>query len=145
MRENTVAGITTRTLRSNDGAPQTFQELLTWVDEQSDSKDAKWRNHHPSTLKKLYRRLLKLVLECKGVLRIDDLRGNPLDVRRSDTSDPQVVDLSSLAARPEIQRFVVATIFRQLIDAQTGPQAIPGLDYLVTLDELNRFAPRGAN
>jgi hypothetical protein len=144
-REKTEAGITTRTLRSGDGAPQTFQELLTWVDEQSDSKDGKWRNHHPSTCKKLYRRVLKLVLECKGVLRIDDRRGNPPDVRRSDTSDPQVVDLSSLAARPEIQRFVVATIFRQLIDAQTGPHAIPGLVYLVTLDELNRFAPRGAN
>jgi DNA helicase HerA-like ATPase len=31
------------------------------------------------------------------------------------------------------------------VDARTGPKALPGLVYLVTLDELNRFAPRGAN
>jgi DNA helicase HerA-like ATPase len=39
----------------------------------------------------------------------------------------------------------VATIFRQLVDARTGTKAQPGLIYLVTLDELNRFAPRGAS
>jgi DNA helicase HerA-like ATPase len=54
-----------------------------------------------------------------------------------------VVDLSSLARVPALQRFVVATIFRQLVDDRTGSAAQKGLVYLVTLDELNRFAPRG--
>ena len=92
----------------------------------------------------MYRRLLKLVYECKGVLRIDDQAGNPLQVTRNDTSDPLVIDLSTLAGKLEIQRFVVATILRQLVEARTGTKAQSGLVYLVMLDELNRFAPRGA-
>jgi DNA helicase HerA-like ATPase len=56
-----------------------------------------------------------------------------------------VIDLSSLAGAPGLQRFVVATIFRQLVDDRTGSAAQPGLVYLVTLDELNRFAPKGSH
>jgi len=134
-----------RTLRDAQGTPQTFRELLNWVDKRGEEGDGKWRNHHTSTWKKFYRRLLKLTYECRGVLRIDDQAGNPLAVTRGDTSVPLVVDLSTLAGKPEIQRFVVATIFRQLVDARVGPGAIEGLVYLVTLDELNRFAPRGAS
>jgi DNA helicase HerA-like ATPase len=55
-----------------------------------------------------------------------------------------VVDLAVLAGVPEMQRFVVATILRQLVEARTGTNAVAGLVYIVTLDELNRFAPRGA-
>jgi hypothetical protein len=40
--------------------------------------------------------------------------------------------------------FVVATIFRQLVEARTGRDVTGGLVYLVTLGELNRFAPEGA-
>jgi len=139
-------GTITRSLRQGDTVPRTFRLLLDWVDRQGQGEEGtKWRNHHSSTWKKLYRRLLKLVYECKGVLRIDDQQGNPLVVTRADTSDPLVVDLSTLAGKPEIQRFVVATIFRQLVDARTGTSVQPGLVYLVTLDELNRFAPRGAS
>jgi len=65
-------------------------------------------------------------------------------VIRAKTSDPIVVDLFSLAAMPEMQRFVVATILRQLVEARTGTKAIRGLVYTVVLDELNRFAPKGA-
>jgi DNA helicase HerA-like ATPase len=52
--------------------------------------------------------------------------------------------LSALAGVPELQRFVVATIFQQLMEARTGTNRVPGLTYVVMLDELNRFAPRGA-
>lgn len=143
--ERSDGGKTTRTLRENAGAPQTFRELLEWVNKRGAGEDeSKWRNHHTSTWKKLYRRLLKLVYECQGVLRIDEQWGTPLHVVRSDTCNPLVVDLSTLAGKPEIQRFVAATIFRQLVDARTGTQAVEGLVYLVTLDELNRFAPKGA-
>jgi DNA helicase HerA-like ATPase len=142
--ENTADdGTVTRSLHQSENIT-TFRALLDWVDKGVESKGVKWRNHHPSTWKKLYRRLLKLVYECRGVLRIDDQAGNPLQVTRSDTSDPLVIDLSTLAGKPEIQRFVVATILRQLIEARTGAKAQPGLVYLVALDELNRFAPRGA-
>jgi uncharacterized protein len=125
----------------------TFSELIDWVNEQSnikDDKDRVLRNHHSSTWKKLYRRLLRLVYESKGVLRRADRTGQPLQVTRTQTTNPQVVDLSTLASMPSLQRFVVATIFRQLVDARTGAKAVPGLVYLVTLDELNRFAPKGA-
>ncbi len=136
-------GTVTRSLREREEIT-TFSTLLDWVDKGSENKDAKWRNHHTSTWKKLYRRLLKLIYECKGVLRIDDQAGNPLQVTLSDTSDPLVIDLSTLAGKLEIQRFVVATILRQLVEARTGTKAQSGLVYLVMLDELNRFAPRGA-
>lgn len=138
---------TIRTLRSDKNQPTTFQGLLDWVNEQvgKTEVDRVLHNHHPSTWKKLHRRLLKLVYESKGVLRRNDQQGNPLNVVRADTSDPIVVDLNSLAGLPELQRFVVATIFRQLVDARTGSNAVSGLVYVVTLDELNRFAPRGAH
>lgn len=136
--DNTV----TRGLRS--GAPTTFQELLEWVDQQIQNDHQVLRNHHPGTWKKLHRRLLKIVYESGGLLRRTDHEGNPLDLKRGDTSDPIVVDLAALAGQPDLQRFVVATILRQLVEARTGVNAISGLVYLVTLDELNRFAPRGA-
>lgn len=137
-------GSVCRSLR--DGRATTFQALLEWIDNQAamDDNNRALRGHHPATWKKLYRRLLKLVYESRGVLRRNDEQGNPLDVVRGDTSAPIVVDLAALAGEPELQRFVVATIFRQLIEARTGANAITGLIYLVTLDELNRFAPRGA-
>lgn len=146
-KETNEGGEVVRSLRMGEEVPTTFRALLDWVDRKSgeEKDEKKWRNHHPSTWKKLYRRLLRLVYDCRGVLRIDEQRGNPLVVTRTDTSDPLVIDLSTLAGKPEIQRFVVATIFRQLVDARTGPKAQAGLVYLVTLDELNRFAPRGAS
>jgi hypothetical protein len=138
-------GTLTRALSSSEEVPQTFRELLEWAKKQGSDSKGKWNNHHPATWKKLSRRLMKLVYECQGVLRIDEQQGHPLKVTRPQTSDPQVVDLSTLAGKPEIQRFVVATVLRQLVEARTGSNAIKGLVYLVTLDELNRFAPRGAS
>jgi DNA helicase HerA-like ATPase len=44
-----------------------------------------------------------------------------------------------------LQRFVVAAILKQVVAARTGRHAIRGLRYVVMLDELNRFAPRGSN
>lgn len=138
-------GTLTRALSSGEGVSQTFRELLAWAKKQGSDDREKWGNHHPATLKKFYRRLLKLVYECQGVLRIDEQQGHPLKVTHPRTSDPQVIDLFTLAGKPEIQRFVVATVLRQLVEARTGSNAIKGLVYLVTLDELNRFAPRGAS
>ena len=55
-----------------------------------------------------------------------------------------MIDLSDLSGTPEIQRFVVATVLRQLVASRTGTNSISGLRYLVTLDELNRFAPKNS-
>jgi DNA helicase HerA-like ATPase len=55
-----------------------------------------------------------------------------------------VIDLNGITGSSSLQRFVVATILRQIVDERTGPNAINGLVYLVALDELNRFAPRGS-
>ncbi|HEY7120056.1 MAG TPA: hypothetical protein VH475_25945 [Tepidisphaeraceae bacterium] len=139
-------GESTRQLRDID-RPQTVDELLDQFRAWAEDPDSKPFNkaHHDSTWKKVHRRLRKLVLEGDGVLRRRQHRGNPLTLTAHDTQDPSVVDLSSLAAVPSLQRFVVATIFRQLVDDRTGSAAQPGLVYLVTLDELNRFAPRGSN
>lgn len=136
----------TRTLFDTPGHPQTFSELLDKVRDWSTGVDAPpIQNHLPGTWRMFYRRLLKLVLEGSGILRRDDQRGNPLSLTARDTTTPAVVDLSSLASVPSLQRFVVATLLRQLVDDRTGSAAQGGLVYLVTLDELNRFAPRGGN
>ncbi len=139
-------GSVTRNLRGGQEMPTTFAELLDWIHEQIAAKEDKrrLRSHHTATWKKLYRRLLKALYESRGVLRRDEQTGIPLDLIRQDTSDPLVVDLNALAGLPDMQRFVVATILRQLIEARTGTSAVKGLVYVVVLDELNRFAPKGA-
>jgi DNA helicase HerA-like ATPase len=137
----------TRTLVRGAGRPTNFQELLNWVsDLATNDGDNPFRTkHHSATVRKFYRRLLRLVYEGNGVLRREGQQGRPLDVRSKDSRDPVVVDLNGLAAVSALQRFVVATIFRQLVDERTGSHAQRGLIYVVTLDELNRFAPRGSH
>src|SRR5262249_10597880 len=138
-------GTIAHTLRQ--GGPPTFQELLDWVTHESQAAetDRVLHGHHGGTWGKLRRRLLKLVLEGGSVLRRDDHRGYPLDLAARETRNPVVVDLNGLARVPALQRFVVATILRQLVDERTGPNVVHGLRYLVALDELNRFAPRGSH
>ncbi|MBW3597269.1 MAG: ATP-binding protein [Planctomycetes bacterium] len=134
----------TRLLRE-DG-PQTFEQLLdrvgAWADDSANAL-IPGQQHHPSTIRKLHRRLLRMVLEGQGVLRRADHRGNPLSLTAVETTVAAVIDLSSLARVPALQRFVAAAIFHQLVEERTGLRTVPGLVYLVTLDELNRFAPRG--
>lgn len=132
-------------LSLQDGAPQTFDALLGFIEEAAEEPKSSplGPSHHAATIRKLHRRLLKMVFEGQGVLRRKDLNGKPLTLTSADTTDPAVIDLSSLARVPSLQRFVAATIFRQLVDDRTGSRAAAGLVYLVTLDELNRFAPRG--
>ncbi|MDJ0635545.1 MAG: ATP-binding protein [Xenococcaceae cyanobacterium MO_188.B29] len=125
------------------GSPQTFQKLLEWLDDE-DNRQNYFHSHHLATWRKLRRKLGLLINEGNGVLRRDDCNGNPLDLGLRNTSDPIVIDLNSLAKVPSLQRFVVATIFQQLVRERTGTNRVNGLVYLVALDELNRFAPRGS-
>jgi DNA helicase HerA-like ATPase len=135
-------GVTSRELRRGEGRPETFEELLNWLD--GPAQNAVGGAHHAGTWGKLRRRLLKLVLDGEGVLRRHDQNGHPLDLGARTTQDPVVVDLNALTGKPELQRFVVATILRKLISERTGTNAQRGLTYLVALDELNRFAPKGS-
>ncbi len=138
-----------RKLKTGPDVPCHFDGLLKWVEELALNEQGTINplkgKHHSATLRKLYRRLLRLVYEGNGVLRRDAQQGKPLDVCARDSRDPIVVDLNGLSAVPALQRFVVATIFRQLVEERTGSHAQRGLIYLVTLDELNRFAPSGAH
>lgn len=136
-------GTPLRMLRSDSGIPQTFEELKSWIEQHAQGM-TKSGPHHLATWGKLWRRYLRLLLEGDGVLRRNDRRGRPLRLTASETCDPTVVDLHSLGNMPALQRFVVAAIFQQLIEQRTGRNQIEGLRYLVAVDELNRFAPRGA-
>jgi uncharacterized protein len=124
--------------------PQTFDELLNWVRWIARNKTPdQWKSHYPGTWRKLSRRLGKLLAESRGVLRRTERKGNPLVVTARDTTGPIVVDLNGLTGSPSLQRFVVATILNQIVSERTGVNAVGGLVYVVALDELNRFAPRG--
>jgi hypothetical protein len=140
-------GTVRRTLRP-DAVARSFRGLLDWFEAGlSDHPPTNWTlsgPHHQATLRRFYRRLRRIAYEDAGVLRMEEGDANPLDVRRLPTDRPAVIDLSNLAD-PHLQRFVVATLFKQAADDQTGPAALRGMHYLFVLDELNRFAPKGAS
>lgn len=127
------------------GPISTFQELLDWVGRQAnepeDHRDL--HNHHTGTWRKFFRRLRRVVQEGEGLLVRNGHQGSPIDVVANTTQPPTVIDLQSIRDSA-LQRFVVAAIFAQVSEARTGTKAISNLTYVLVLDELNRFAPRGA-
>jgi uncharacterized protein len=126
----------------NSPAPTNFEDLLNWL--RGDGETILATNSHSrATIAKLVRRLMGRLYECRGVLRLRDTSGNPLNIVRNTTSNPIVIDLNALAGVPAMQKFVIAAVLQQLVRARTGANAIRGLRYLIVLDELNRFAPNG--
>src|SRR5262249_41570217 len=93
---------------------------------------------------KLLRRLRGLLQDGDGVLRRGEPTGNPLIMPECETDGPLVVDLYGINRTPSLQRFVVAAVFHQLVEKRSG-NAVERLRYLVTLDELNRFAAKGSS
>jgi hypothetical protein len=130
-------------LRTTDGAPRTFAELLDWFRTIKDSK-ALFGDFTPQTKGKFLRRLKYVVQEGDGVLRRTDATGNPLVMPKSGVDGPIVIDLFGIRMTPSLQRFVVAAVFHQLVLNRSG-NTTDGLRYLVTLDELNRFAPKNSS
>ncbi len=128
-------------LRTTAGAPQTFQELLNCFRQNKASKEF-FGDAHAGTKGKLLRRLKYVVQEGDGVLRRTDPRGSPLLIPEAGVDGPIVIDLFGIHRTPSLQRFVVAAVFHQIIAYRSGRQ-VAGLRYLITLDELNRFAPKG--
>ena len=130
-------------LRTTDEAPQTFQELLDWFKKDKADKNF-FGDAHAGTKGKLLRRLKYVVQEGDGVLRRKDPTGNPLVIPAAGVDGPIVIDLFALNTTPSLQRFVVAAVLHRIIEYRSGKQ-VKGLRYLITLDELNRFAPKGGH
>jgi len=132
-------------LTSDDGrlrpnGPQTWAELL----ERMRAHSLNCSNvHHAGTLNAVYRRLREILMESEGIFPRDLQNGQPLRVTRTVTTPPQVIDIHSLSQ--PLQRFVVAAIVKRVVAARTGRHAVRGLRYVLVLDELNRFAPRGSS
>lgn len=132
-------------LKGQDGVPQTFEELLDCFNPRKDDGEESHFTETLSTTKAaFYRRLKYIVKEGDGVLRRKDSKGNPLRVPVTGMDAPLVIDLYGLYRAPSLQRFVVAAVFHQIMQAQSVRQIV-GLKYLITLDELNRFAPRNSS
>jgi DNA helicase HerA-like ATPase len=130
-------------LRATPDAPRTFQELLDWFKKNKGEKDF-FGDAHAGTKGKLLRRLKYVVQEGDGVLRRHEPKGNPLVIPAAGVDGPVVIDLFALNDTPSLQRFVVAAVLDRIIEYRSGRQ-VQGLRYLITLDELNRFAPKGGN
>jgi DNA helicase HerA-like ATPase len=127
-------------LRTTDGAPKTFQELLDWFKENKKDKEF-FGDFLAGTKGSFYRRLKYVVMEGEGVLRRKEAQGKPLLIPNCGQDSPTVIDLYGLVATPSLQRFVVAAVFDQIQKTQSKAQ-VKNLKFLITLDELNRFAPR---
>src|SRR5262249_25742503 len=132
-----------------DGAPaRTFEELFDWFDAGVQGNgNAAWQafagaQHHVQPRRRFYRRLRRIVYESAGIFRLSGRDSHPLDIATRPVGRPLVVDIHSLGDR-HLQRFVVAALLKQAVDAQTGPGALRGMHYVFVLDELNRFAPKG--
>jgi len=128
-----------------EGDIRTFDDLLEQLGEWADDDSQRPFRVLSQTLRMFHRRLSLLLLEGRGVLRRSEQHGCPLDVTRTDTCAPIVIDLSALAQQPLLQKFVVGAIFQQLKRSRTGADVTPGLVYLVMIDELNRFAPKNSS
>lgn len=120
--------------------PQTFEVLLNWA--KTVDKD-QIGEPHAGTRASLVRRLRGLLQDSDGVLRRTDSRGTPLKMPEGETDGPWVIDLFAVKDE-KVKRFVVATVLHQLVELRSG-NAVEGLRFLVTLDELNRFAPKGGS
>jgi uncharacterized protein len=118
--------------------PQTFADLLEYF---RDNRDSLFGDYVKGTKGKLLRRLKYVVMEGDGVLRRTDNKGSPLKIPSAEVDSPIVVDLYGIHQTPSLQRFVVAAVFHQIQQTQSAKQ-VRNLKYLITLDELNRFAPK---
>ena len=127
-----------RTLRGD--RPQTWQELIGWMNGQG-RQEFVGHGHSSGTVGAVYRRLRSAVMDGQHIFLLDARQGQPLCVTRTTTTPPQVIDIHSLSGA--LQRFVVAAISKQVVADRVGRHAVPGLRYIIVLDELNRFAPRG--
>jgi hypothetical protein len=136
-----------RTLDSSSGI-KNFQQLTEWMIKatvKSEDDEIHYlikRQHDRSTIKATARRLNNILAGARGVLEIDGASGTPPQVTHNKTRDPIVIDIDGLESAP--QRFVVASVIER-IKQHREEHAERRQRYIVVLDELNRFAPRGSS
>lgn len=136
------------------GTPQTFKDLVDFIESELNEGEARGDDQrsssrmdyaHVATVQKLYRRLKGLEYGNGGVLAWRDSRGRPPVIGVDADTEAHVIDIASLASSPDIQRFVIAAVLDALKEERTRPDAAHGVRYLVGLDELNQWAPRGSS
>ncbi|HEX8565856.1 MAG TPA: ATP-binding protein [Pyrinomonadaceae bacterium] len=118
-------------------APKTWNDFLAWM-----GNDTNIIKQYSGSWWAVYRRLFRVLEAGKDVFVRDEINGKPLKVTKTTTSPPQVVDINTLPQ--SLQRFVVGSILNQVVEARKSAKAVRGLRYLIMLDELNRFAPKGS-
>lgn len=133
------------------GTPQTFAELVEYFQRELAKKERDNRdyssgmdNAHVATIRAFYRRLRKVQRESGGVIAWEHTKAKPPVIRPGGGASTYVVDIASLSRSSDMQRFVITAILHALKEERTSRGAAPGVRYVVVLDELNRFAPRGA-
>ncbi len=133
----------------NNGAPTTtFKELLDYIQEKAtpddeNVTDESLRTMSRSTIQALWRRLARVLAGKSGLLRREEHDGRPLSIATAE-EDVIVIDIQSIQDA-HLQRFVIASVLNQLVEGRTGPNAANHETFLVVIDELNRYAPRGAS
>jgi DNA helicase HerA-like ATPase len=132
---------------SNEAGVTNFSEFVEWIGQgavkQDEDEEVHYlvrRQHDRATIKAAARRLRNVLAQASGILRLDSTSGQPPEVVRSETTDPIVIDIDGLDAT--IQRFIVAAIVER-IKRHRAENAERRQRYLIVLDELNRFAPKG--
>lgn len=125
-----------------------FQNLLDYIEmkaqpESKDLDDDSLRSMSNSTIQALWRRLARVLGPTSGLLRRDDVDGSPLSLATM-KEDVSVIDIQSIHDA-HLQRFVIASALNQLVQWRSGPHAARHETFLVVIDELNRYAPRGAS
>jgi hypothetical protein len=130
-----------------EDSPQSFEELRgclrNALDRDNNAHPFRDRGIHTfGTCRALLSRLGGILdQEGRAIFEAGTGLGKPLDVVKDGTTDPLVIDIATLP--PDLRRFVVAAVLQQVKDKQTTERA-PGQVYLLVLDELGLYAPRGA-
>jgi DNA helicase HerA-like ATPase len=125
-----------------------FSELVEWMiaatiksEDEVEPHFLITRQHDRSTIKAATRRLNNILAGARGVLETDYASGDPPKITSEKSCDPVVIDIDGLESAP--QRFVVASIIER-IKQHREKHADRRQRYIIVLDELNRFAPRGS-
>jgi hypothetical protein len=141
------AGLALRRPRTaeSDLPPRSFEELNSYL------RHALTDTSHPvrsggvytfGTCRALLSRLdMALGREGRPIFDGGSGTGKPLQVLAEGTLDPLVIDIATLPT--ELRRFVVAAVLDQVKTHQTGAARTRGQVYLLVLDELGIYAPRG--
>ena len=122
-------------------APQTFDELPDWLKDEANHRAL--GEPHAGTRASLLRRLRGLLLDSDGMLRRNKAHGKPLTMPGGEVDGPLVIDLFGVKDE-KMKRFVVAAVLHQLVEMRSKAP-VEGLRYVIALDELNRFAPKGGS